>query len=108
MHLLHSQRTDGGDKAGLVGLPLIERKAPTRTAREISADMLGNLLLKLAIRRHAEQGDLCPGTHCRDVRICLMSGHCAPVYLCSCLYVANAGGDREFGLVIRTGSAPNE
>ena len=37
MHLLHSQRTDGGDKAGLVGLPLTERKAPTKTAREISA-----------------------------------------------------------------------
>ena len=37
VHLLHSQRTDGGDKAGLVGLSLTERKAPTRTAREISA-----------------------------------------------------------------------
>ena len=39
MHLLHSQRTDGGDKAGLVGMSLTERKAPTRTAREISADL---------------------------------------------------------------------
>ena len=37
VYLLHSQRTDGGDKAGLVGLSLTERKAPMRTAREISA-----------------------------------------------------------------------
>ena len=41
MHLLHSQRTDGGDKAGLVGLSLTERKAPTRTAHEIRAGSPG-------------------------------------------------------------------
>jgi hypothetical protein len=40
--LLHSQRTDGGDEAGFVGLSLTERKAPTRTAREISADLHGS------------------------------------------------------------------
>jgi hypothetical protein len=34
VRLLHSQRIGGGDKAGLVGLSLTERKAPTRTARE--------------------------------------------------------------------------
>ena len=62
MHLLHWQQTDGGDKAGLVGLPLTERKAPTRTAREISADLLGSLIAEMAVRRHAEPGDLCPTT----------------------------------------------
>jgi hypothetical protein len=35
------------------------------------------------------------------------SGRCVPVYLCAGLYIPNGGGDRQFSLVVRTGSAPN-
>jgi len=58
VHLLHSQRTDGGDKAGLVGLSLTERKAPTRTAREISADMGGSRIEFTQTGDRTDRGDL--------------------------------------------------
>jgi hypothetical protein len=59
VHLLHSQRTDGGDKAGLVGLSLTERKAPTKTAREISADMDGLRFMQFDRECRAEQSFWC-------------------------------------------------
>jgi hypothetical protein len=63
VHLLHSQRTDGGDKAGLAGLSLTERKAPTRTAHEISADMPRWRLLGAGDRSRTDQVVLRSGDH---------------------------------------------